>query len=267
MKQNIKVVIKGGGDLGSGAAHRLFISGIRVIILDREKPSSIRRHVCFSEAIYKNEINIEGVRGKRIAVDEIDGTIWDKNFIPVIANDGSIIKDLNPDVIVDATLRGISNKTVKINDAPVTIGIGPGFCAGKDLHYVIETQRGHYLGSVITEGEAITNTGIPGNIGGYTFERVLWSPCAGTLKYNGYDIGSEINVDEIVCYVDSSAVVAKISGVIRGLAAENLIVRERQKIGDIDPRSIAEYAFTISDKARAIGGGVLEAVLRGINNL
>ena len=269
MYKKIKVIIKGGGDLGSGIAHRLFVSGLK-IITEKPNPVTIRRKVSFAEAVYSENITIEGVTGIKFdlneAINDIN-SVWNKNFIPVITDpqfqSGTY---LQPDVIVDATLKGISQKNIKINDAPVTIGVGPGFIAGKDVNYVVETQRGHTLGSVITQGEALPNTGIPGFQQGYTFERVLYSPCNGMLTYNNYDIGDEVNIEDTICYVDDIPVNAKISGVLRGLSSANLYVYEKQKIGDIDPRNNSEYAFTISDKARAIGGGVLEAILRGLNN-
>ncbi|MFQ5694004.1 MAG: molybdenum hydroxylase, partial [Nitrospinota bacterium] len=56
-------------------------------------------------------------------------------------------------------------------------------------------------------------------------------------------------------------VVAPIGGILRGLLRDGLTVTEGFKVGDVDPRCRREHCFTISDKARAIGGGVLEALL------
>jgi xanthine dehydrogenase accessory factor len=141
----------------------------------------------------------------------------------------------------------------------MTIGVGPGFEAGVDVDLVVESKRGHYLGKVIYEGQAAKDTGIPGETMGYTEERIIRSPKKGIVKPI-LKIGDTVNAGEIVCHVGDVAVEARISGILRGLIREGLSVPERAKIGDIDPRGIRDYTFTISDKARAVAGGVLEAI-------
>ncbi|MBC7335795.1 MAG: hypothetical protein H5U01_05920, partial [Clostridia bacterium] len=48
---------------------------------------------------------------------------------------------------------------------------------------------------------------------------------------------------------------------VRGLLRAGLAVRPGMKVGDVDPRGDRSLCFAISDKARAVGGGVLEAIL------
>lgn len=254
------VVIRGGGDLASGVAYKLFMSGFKVVVLEIEKPSSIRRTVCFSEAVYDGEITIEGVKGV-LAKDKkhMEEILEDGNIPVCVDRDGSIIKELNPLAVVDAILAK-KNLGTRKELAPITIGIGPGFEAGEDVDLVIESQRGHYLGRVIHKGPAIANTGIPGNTMGYTEERVLRAPGKGRVK-SFYNIGDRVEKGNIICKVGEENVLGEISGVLRGLIREDYLVDKNFKIGDIDPRGIVDYAFTISDKARSIGGGVLEAIL------
>ena len=167
--------------------------------------------------------------------------------------------ELNPHVLVDATLAK-RNVGTRISDAPIVIGLGPGFVAGEDVHAVVETMRGHHLGRVLTQGRALPNTGVPGAILGYTEERVLRAPREG--RFHGLlSIGDRVEAGQVVAEVAGDPVSAGVSGVLRGLLYDGLPVRRGQKVGDVDPRGVRENCFTISDKARAIGGGVLEAIL------
>jgi xanthine dehydrogenase accessory factor len=254
------VIIRGGGDLASGVAYRLFMAGFKVVILEIEKPSSIRRAVSFSEAVYEGEVNIEGVRGI-LAKDLNDiKEILKSRHIPIyVDKKGDIIRELKPLAVVDAIIAKVNLGTNR-NMAPITIGIGPGFEAGVDVDLVIESNRGHNLGKVIQEGKAAENTGIPGSTMGYTEERVIRAKANGIVK-NFFKIGDRVEKGDIICQVGNIEVEAKISGILRGMIKEGLFAHEGLKIGDIDPRGIREYAFTISDKARAIGGGVLEGIL------
>ncbi|WP_035142897.1 selenium-dependent molybdenum cofactor biosynthesis protein YqeB [Schnuerera ultunensis] len=254
------VVIRGGGDLASGIAHRLFMAGFKVVILEIEKPLAIRRTVSFSHAVYNEEITIEGVKGI-LAKDLQDiRKILKEGHIPVYLDGmGQIIKELKPLVVVDAILAK-SNLGTTIELAPITIGVGPGFEAGVDVDLVVETKRGHYLGQVLYEGKPAPNSGIPGEVMGYREERVLRAPCDGVVKAF-YNIGDKVEAGDIICQVGEKNVVAQISGVLRGIIKEGLFVNKGLKIGDIDPRNVIDHAFTISDKARAIGGGVLEGIL------
>jgi len=257
---NNLVILRGGGDLGSGAAHRLFKAGFKVLITEIDKPLVIRRLVSFANAVYSGFTEIESVKA-RIAnsFDEIK-QVLDKNEIPVLIDpELAILKKIKPLAVIDATLAKKNIGTNK-NMARIALALGPGYCAGVDVDAVIETSRGHNLGRIIYKGFAEKDTGIPGNISGYTTERVLRSPCSGLIK-NVFDIGARVNKGDIIAYVEEKPVIADISGVIRGLIMNGTVVAVGQKIGDIDPRGKIEYCNTISDKARTISGGVLEALM------
>lgn len=255
-------IIRGGGDLASGIAYKLHKSGYKIIILEIDKPLTVRRAVAFSEAVYENETMIEGIKGI-LAKDKDDiYRIWNLRGIPVyIDGKGKIIEDFKPLAVIDAI---IAKKNLGTNKsmAPITIGVGPGFKAGKDVDLVIESNRGPNLGKIIYNGKAAENTGIPGGVMGYKEERVLRAPCDGIVKAF-YKIGHIIDEGDTICQVGDEKVVAPFKGVLRGMIKDSLYIKKGLKIGDIDPRCIEEYAFTISDKARKIG----EAVLEGIENL
>ena len=254
------VIVRGGGDIASGIVHRLYRAGFKVVVLEIEKPLTIRRKVSFSEAIYDGEIEIEGVRA--ILAKDLDDIkdILEKGFVPVyIDHNGDIIKELKPLAVVDAILAKVNLGTNK-KMAPITIGVGPGFEAGVDVDLVVETQRGHNLGKVIYKGKAAENTGIPGDVMGYREERVLRATGDGIVKVF-HNIGDKVEAGDIICQIGDNQVIAGISGILRGIIKEDLYVYKGLKIGDIDPRNVVEHAFTISDKARAVGGGVLEGIL------
>ncbi|MCS7280967.1 MAG: selenium-dependent molybdenum cofactor biosynthesis protein YqeB [Desulfobacterota bacterium] len=258
--RELKVVIKGAGEMASGIAHRLFMAGIKKILMtELPNPLCIRRTVSFCEAIYEGQWEVEGVKALFLRSIEEVQKVWDQGMIGVIVDpSSSSIASLNPHVVVDA--RMIKKYTEgKIKDEPIVIGIGPGFRAPENCHAVIESQRGHFLGKVIYNGEAEPHTKVPSPVLGYTTERVLRAPCSGVVKHVK-KIGDRIKKGEIVMYVDKTPVFSEIDGILRGLIRE-IEVSENEKIGDIDPRMDARYLNTISDKARAIGGGVLEAIL------
>lgn len=254
------VIIRGGGDIATGIAHRLFKAGFKVLVLDIEKPLAIRRKVSFCQAMYSGEIIIEGVKG---VLSKNIGEVYEnleKGYVPVYIDEkAETIKEIKPLVVVDSILAK-RNLGTNRDMAPITIGVGPGFEAGKDVDLVVETSRGHFLGRVINEGTAIENTGIPGSIMGFTEERVIRAKGNGIIE-NYFKIGDLIEKGENVCKTGEVQVEAKISGVIRGLLKDGLSVKEGLKIGDIDPRGIVEYSSTISEKARAVGGGVLEGIM------
>ena len=255
------VMIKGAGDIASGIALRLWRAGIGVVMTDLPKPSSIRRTVCFSEAVYHGETKVEEVRARR-AEDTADALrLLEENILPVIADPkAESAKVLCPDVIVDAILAK-ENLGTAITDAPGVVGVGPGFTAGVDCHAVVETRRGHTLGRVIWSGSAVPNTGVPGSIGGYTIERVMHSPCGGTF-HALRQIGDTVEAGETVATIGGEPLYAKITGTLRGILPEGFEVpREHFKSADVDPRCQLFHCFTASDKALAVGGGVLEAVL------
>ena len=254
------VIVRGGGDLGTGVAYRLFKAGYRVVVLDIEKPLTIRRGVSFSEAIYSGEIIVEGVQA--VLAKDIDQIYqaMDYDFIPVyIDPEGKIIGEINPLAVVDCIIAKKNLGTSK-KLAEITIGVGPGFEAGVDVDLVIESKRGHYLGKVIHKGMAAVNTGIPGETMGFTEERILRAGASGIVK-NFYKIGDSVERGDLISQVGEVETLAEISGILRGIIREGIYVEKGLKIGDIDPRGIREYAFTISDKAMSIGGGVLEAIM------
>lgn len=254
------VLIKGAGDLATGIAYRLKKSGFDIVMTEIDNPTTVRRTVAFSQAIFDNEIEIEGIKGIKVNnINEIHKEIKKGNIPIIIDKEANIIKKLKPKVVVDAIIAK-KNLGTSINDAPIVIGVGPGFEAKKDCHLVIETKRGHYLGKVIEEGSAIPNTGIPGNIGGYTKERIIRASSNGKIK-PVVKIGDYVKKDEVVAYIDDVEVLAEIDGIVRGMLQEGIEVFKGMKSGDIDPRCEKNHCFTISDKARSIGGGVLEAIM------
>lgn len=258
--EEMLVLIRGGGDLGTGVAHRLYRAGFPVVITELLQPLVIRRTVSFASAVYEGCITVEGVEARLASDREEIEALLAKDIVPVIVDpEGAIIPVLKPDILVDARMAK-RNLGTMINDAPIVIGLGPGFTAGQDVHAVIETARGHNLGRVILQGSAEADTHIPGLVQGYGRERVLWAPCAGIFR-GLLHIGDRVEAGQAVAYVAEQPVLASISGVLRGLLHDDLLVHERQKVGDMDPRGVVEHCFTISDKSRAIGGGVLEAIL------
>ncbi|ERK29138.1 selenium-dependent molybdenum cofactor biosynthesis protein YqeB [Clostridium intestinale] len=255
------VIVRGGGDIASGVIQKLYRCGFKVLVLEIENPTCIRRAVSFSEALFENEIEVEGIKSVRVRnLEEIEDA-WKNNKVPVIVDPkGSYINLLKPKAVVDGILAK-KNLGTYINMAPITIALGPGFEAGKDVNVVIETNRGHNLGRLIFNGEAQADTGAPGNIGGYTKERVIYGPCDGVIN-NVREIGDIVKKEEPLAYVGDYIVRATIDGVLRGIIRNNSKVYKGLKIADIDPRlEERKNCFTISDKARTIGGGVLEALI------
>lgn len=267
-KENIKdltILIRGAGEMASGVAHRLYKCHFKLCMLEITKPLAVRREVSFCEAVYEGEKEVEGVRAKLISKHDQIYTTWEEEKIPILIDpDGKeTINFLKPDVLIDAIMAK-KNVGTKIDDAPLVIGLGPGFITGKDVNIVIETNRGHNLGRVILNGTAEPDTGIPGETGGFTTERVLRAGKKGIFRPQK-KIGEKINKGTVVAVVDDYPVIAEISGVLRGILRDGIDVKKGMKVGDIDPRGKLEYCFTISDKARSIGGGVLEAILYWFN--
>jgi xanthine dehydrogenase accessory factor len=231
---------------------------------ETSNPQAVRREVAFSEAIFDSEKEVEGITSKWVESSDHISEVWKNKKIPVLIDPDAKVKDLlKPDVLIDATLAK-RNLGTKITDAPLVIGLGPGFHAGKDVHLVIETNRGHNLGRIITNGEAEPNTGIPGPIAGYTEERVIRAPKEGKFKALKL-IGDDVKANENVGMVGNVEVRSKIAGVIRGLLRDGTEVWNGMKLGDVDPRGIKGHCHTISDKARTISGGVLQAILEHFN--
>jgi xanthine dehydrogenase accessory factor len=254
------IVLRGGGDLGSGVACRLHRSGFRVLILEAGQPLVIRRTVSFAQAVIDGKTTVEGVTAVLVAALPEARRAWLDGHLPLMVDPGMKVNaELKPDVIIDATIAK-RNTGLRCNMAPLTIALGPGFEAGIDADIVIETNRGHNLGRLIFEGAAEPNTGIPAPVEGYGAERVLRAPCEGTVSHV-LDIGAEVREGEVVCRVGDRPVAAPFDGIVRGLIMDGMSVPKGFKIGDVDPRRVREHCYTVSDKARALGGAVLEAIL------
>jgi len=259
------IAVKGAGEMATGIAYRLFQSNFtHIFMMEIKNPMAVRRQVSFCEAVHDGEIVVEGVVAKKVSDISKIRSEWENKSIPVIVDpDWESIKVLRPHVVIDAIIAK-KNLGTNLSEAPLVIGLGPGFEAGKDVHMVIETNRGHNLGRIILKGCPEANTGVPGNINGYTGERVLRSPCSGIFT-SSLPIGTIVKKNNVFGYVDSKPVITQIDGIIRGQIRQNIKVTEKLKIGDIDPRGNRQYCTTISEKARAIGGSVLEAILRQYN--
>lgn len=256
----MKILIKGAGDLASGIAHRLKKAGYQILMTELQVPLTVRRTVAFSRAVYETETEVEGIKGILIHSPGEILEVWKQGNIPVIVDEHAYIqREFKADVIVDAIIAK-HNLGTTMEDAPFVIGVGPGFEAGEDCHAVVETKRGHYLGKVIWEGCAIPNTGIPGEIGGFTTERIIRAVADGEFHPITH-ISEMVEKDQIVAFSGGEPIKAQMSGIIRGMLQPGVRVVKGMKCGDIDARCEIDHCFTISDKARAIAGGVLEAVV------
>lgn len=255
------IVVRGGGDIASGAIQKLYRSGFKVLVLETETPSAIRRKVAFCEAVYEKEIEIEGIKARLVVNDEEIQDCWDSDVLPVMIDSrGKVIERLKPLAVVDGILAK-QNFGTKRSMAPITIALGPGFSAPEDVDIVIETMRGHNLGRIIEEGRASENTGVPGIIAGFGIERVIYSDYSGVIT-NIEKIGNVVEKGDVIAVVGDNEIYASISGVLRGIIRDGYKVKKGLKIADIDPRiSEKDNCFTISDKARNIGGAVLESIL------
>jgi xanthine dehydrogenase accessory factor len=257
---DICVLIRGGGEMASGIAYRLHQCHMKVLVTEIAAPTAVRRTVAFAEAIYSGCHAIEGVKSRRVSTVDEAKKLWEGGIIPIFVDPGATIRrEVKPAVIVDAIMAKKVGSTT-ISDAPLVVGIGPGFIAGENAHAVVESNRGYHLGRVIWHGAAEPDTGVPAPVAGYTASRVLRAPRNGLFKAMR-NIGDIVQEGEIVAEVDSMRVAAGLSGVIRGMLRDGIKVEAGLKIGDIDPRGEREYCYSISDKARAIGGGVVEAIL------
>ncbi|MBU3952897.1 MAG: EF2563 family selenium-dependent molybdenum hydroxylase system protein [Proteobacteria bacterium] len=260
------IAIKGAGEMATGIAWRLFQANFKhIFMVEIENPVAVRRQVSFCEAIHGETIEVEGVRAQKVTDMKEIPCVWEKNGIPVLVDpDWQSIKTMRPHVVVDAIIAK-KNLGTHRNEAPLVIGLGPGFEAGDDVHLAIETLRGHNLGRIIDKGCPAPNTGVPGKINGFASERLLRAPCFGSF-IAVIPLGAMVKKNDLIGHVGSQPVIARIDGILRGLIRDNTRVREGLKIGDIDPRGNRDYFTTISEKARAIGGGVLEAILREYNH-
>lgn len=255
------VLIKGAGDLATGSAIRLHRAGLQVVMTDIERPTAVRRTVALCQCIYDGAATVEGVTARRAADAQEARSILAAGDIPVLIDpQAGILGQLPFDGVVDAILAK-KNLNTKMSDARAVIALGPGFTAGADCHGVVETMRGHDLGRLLTEGSAIPDTGVPGVIGGYARERIIRASADGFFEPVA-KIGDIVAEGDLVARVDGTPVYALMPGMVRGMLPVGLPVKKGMKAGDIDPRCELRHCFTVSDKARAIAGGVLEGLDR-----
>ncbi len=261
----LTICIKGAGEMASAVACRLFNANLtRIVMLETAQPLAVRRRVAFSEAVYQRRHQVEGVTAGLVDSVEDIRSVWQRRELVVrVDPDWRSLDQIRFDVVIDAVLAK-ANLGTTLQDASLVIGLGPGFDAGRDVHAVIETNRGHNLGRIITHGCADADTGVPGDIGGVTRDRVLRAPVAGAFS-TPLRIGAKVTKGQALGSVAGQPVHAAIDGVLRGLLRSGTRVPARAKLGDIDPRAEPAYCGTVSDKARAIGGAVLEVVLRYFN--
>lgn len=258
------IIVRGGGDIATGTIYKLKKCGFSVLILEIAHPSAIRRNVAFSEAVYEGYSKVEDMECFLAQdEDEAERFLKEDKLTMLIDPKGNCLKRFKPVAVVDAILAKKNLGTTR-DMAPITIALGPGFTAGQDCDAVVETMRGHKLGRVIYEGKASANTGVPGMIGGYAAERVIHAPAAGIL-HNIAKITDIVEEGQPIAWIEGAdgtrtEVPASLSGLLRGLIREGYPVTKGFKMADIDPR-LNEYenCFTISDKARCIAGGVVEA--------
>ncbi|MFQ5682167.1 MAG: selenium-dependent molybdenum cofactor biosynthesis protein YqeB [Candidatus Binatia bacterium] len=263
---DLKVLVRGGGEMASGIAYRLHRCHMKVMITEVAVPTAVRRKVAFAEAVYEGSQVVEEVRAVKVSNSDEAQRIWEDGAIPLFVDPEAKVRDiLKPTVVVDAIMAKRNTGTTKFH-APLVIGVGPGFTAGVEVHAVVESNRGHNLGRVLWKGQAEQNTGAPASVAGYTDERVLRIPQSGTFKAR-HEIGDLLNAGEVVAQVNGCPIRAQIKGVLRGLLKHGIAVEGGIKAGDIDPREETGYAYLISDKARAIAGGVLEAILHSLKDL
>jgi xanthine dehydrogenase accessory factor len=253
------VLVRGGGDLGTGAARRLFLAGLAVLVTERPDPWCVRRRTAFAVALAEDHVSVEGVEARRFAVDELDRWRRDGCVAVVAHTDSPCPPPLQPDLLVDARVLKRGHDT-RIDDARWVVGVGPGFRPGRDCHAAVETVRGHDLGRVLYDGETLPFDREPGELGGARSARVLRAPGPGRFTA-AVAIGDRIARGARVGAVGGQAVRTPIGGVVRGLIAEGRRVRPEQKVGDIDPRDDPSLCESLSDKANAVGGGVVEAAL------
>jgi xanthine dehydrogenase accessory factor len=259
----ITVLIRGAGEIGSGIAHRSNRCHFRVCLTESTSPLAVCRGAAFSEAVFDRVKTIEGVTAELVpaSLEEIY-RVWNRGNIAVVVDpDASIREQLKPDVVVDAIMAK-QNTGTRITDAPLVIGLGPGFRVGRDVHVVVETSHSHNLGKVILEGQAEPNTGVPVAIGGLTKERVVWAPQAGVFT-SQREIGDGVVANQTVGWVGDLPLVASVSGVLRGLLRSGVTVAKGDKLAEVDPENDRDICYTIRDKTKVVAGSVLEAIKIG----
>ena len=253
------VGVRGAGDLATGVIHRLHRAGFAVVATELPQPTVLRRSVAFASAVWEATMTVEGVTAVRVDPADVARALARQEVALLVDPDGRRLRALRAAVLVDATMAKRPGGVGR-DDAPLVIALGPGWTAGRDVDAVVETNRGHHLGRVILEGTAEPDTGVPGPIDGHAAERVLRAPRAGRFR-GCREIADVVEAGTVVATVDGAPVVAGIAGVLRGLLHDGCEVRSGMKVGDVDPRAVPAHCLTISDKARAVAGGVLEAIL------
>ncbi|MHB1525955.1 MAG: selenium-dependent molybdenum cofactor biosynthesis protein YqeB [Candidatus Dormibacteria bacterium] len=254
------VGVRGAGDLATGVIHRLRRAGFQVVATELPQPTVLRRTVAFASAVWEGRMEVEEVTAVRVDGRDAMAAALGRGQVAIVVDpDAELLLGLRPQVLIDATMVKRNCGTLR-TDAPVVIALGPGFTAGDDVDAVIETNRGHDLGRVLLRGTALPDTGIPAPVGGHAANRVLRAPRAG--RFLGcQQIGEAVAAGATVATVEGEPVISGIAGILRGLLHDGVEVTGNMKVGDVDPRAIPSHCFTISDKARAVGGGVLEAIL------
>ncbi len=250
--------IRGGGELGTGVAHALFEAGLQLVVIELALPRTLRQGVAFASAAIEGRITVGGVEAIHCLDHDAINAAWAAHQVPLWTGDESSL-ELRPAVLVDARMRRLTEPLSTIDEAQTVIGIGPGYVAGQDVHYVIESNRGPRLGQVITQGGAEAHTGIPGNVQGRREERLLRAPRAGTLTRTAA-LGDFVETGDVVAQVDGEAVRARLPGMIRGLKLTGVSVGAHHKVGDVDPRRDRTLLETMTDKARAVGQAAVKAV-------
>ncbi len=257
------IVVRGGGEMASAAARLLFLCGHAVVVLEVGQPLAVRRLVSFAEAVLGGEATVEGVVGRRMDLDDVRRSLSARAAVPVVVDpQASCLALLRPAALVDARMAK-RNLGTRRDQAPLVVGLGPGFTAGEDVHAVVETQRGPDLGRVLLHGRALADTAVPAPVAGVSEDRVLRAPCAGAFRAT-HRIGDIVAAGATVGVVDNAPVVARTGGLLRGLLADGVTIACGVKVGDVDPRGAAVDPARISDKARAVAAGVVEAVVVGL---
>lgn len=256
----LRILVRGGGDLASGAIYRLHKLGCAVLVLELPAPLFVRRAVSYGEAVYADAIVIEGVRARHAQDLAHAQRLMAEGDIAVLVDpQAQAIHAWRPQVVLDARMAKTALDT-RISDAPLVIGMGPGYEVGRDCHAIIETKRGHTLGRVLWQGRAEADTGEPDAVLGMSYERVIRAPQDGHV-HSVAQIGERVQAGQVIARMEQSDILAPFEGVLRGLIHERPYVSAGTKIGDLDPRNQRQNCFTISDKALSVGGGVLEALL------
>ena len=251
------VVVRGGGDLATGVVQKFHRAGFRVVILETPAPTAIRCGVALCEAVYHACSQVEDIVCRKAGGPDGLSVCWSAGEVPLLVDpNGDTIPDIQPDAVIDATIAK-RNLGTRMDMAGITIALGPGFCAGEDVHAVIETMRGHDLGRLILSGYAAPDTGMPGDIGGKSVQRVIHAPVGGVVRQKK-QIGDMAEQGEVLFFTGETAVYAPFTGLLRGMIHEGAEVSEGMKVADIDPRANVDWR-TISDKARCVGGAALEA--------